>query len=171
MYTPFGSPMTATHRLLSALPLAAGLTGCILTGPSDVARLETARARWEARNLRISYRFEISRSCFCGYPGALPATSVYVFGGRVLEAHHLANGNPITAEAVATIPTVDGLFNLIAEAIEEGADEVRVRYHPDTGAPLEIRIDRIRQAADDELFIETSNFGVVPINAPKSHTP
>lgn len=155
--------------ILAAAFMAAGCG--LLTGPSDRDLLAAARAKWEGQSLRQSYSFDISRSCFCGYPGALPRTRVYVFDGRVTLAHHPYSDDPITAEAVATIPTVDGLFDLIAEAIEEGADEVRVRYDPDTGAPLEIRIDRIRQAVDDELLIETSNYGVVLIDAPPSRSP
>lgn len=161
---PFKLGATFAAALLAA--------GCgLVTGPSDADLLEAARAKWNSQSLRQSYSFDISRSCYCGYPGALPLTRVWVFDGRITLAHHPHIDDPITAEVVATIPTVDGLFDLIAEAIANAAHEVRVRYEPDTGAPLEIRIDRIRQAIDDELFIETSNFGVVLINVPTSHVP
>ena len=63
------------------------------------------------------------------------------------------DGTPVPAQHAESFPTVDGLFQLILDAIEDDADEIDVVYDPDTGVPLEIAIDFIEMAADDELTV------------------
>lgn len=157
--------MPPLRTTLFALGLVSTVASCgLLTGPSDRDRLEAARARWASHGLHQSYSFDFQRSCFCGYPGALPPTGVEVILGAVAFANDRATGAPLGAEALATIPTVEGLFDLIETAIREHAAEVRVRYDPEHGAPLEIWIDRIRHAIDDEMSITTGHYDEIIID-------
>ncbi len=53
--------------------------------------------------------------------------------------------------------TVQGLFDVVQDAIDSGADEVSVTYDPDLHYPTEINIDRIKGAIDDELRVFASD--------------
>jgi len=130
-----------------------GLAGCTSTGPSDLRQLDAARARWTQSGLDHHYFAEISRSCYCGFPGAFPQTRIEVSDGTLTGAWEVPSGNPVPRGFLSQYPTVHQLFELIASEIASKAAEVRVDYDPIHGAPMRIFIDRIRNAIDDELAI------------------
>src|SRR5690606_6063300 len=57
--------------------------------------------------------------------------------------------------------TVEGIFDEIQDALDEGADEVVVDYDPDTGRPLRVDIDWMAMAIDDEMGITVDSFTVL----------
>ena len=151
--------MAASYRRIGALLLLALLPACGLTGPSELDQLEAARARWHRSPLRDSYFIELTRSCFCPYPGAFPWTRVEVVNGAVVDAWELPPRNPIPNGLLANYPTVPALFDLIAHELANKSAVVRVEYDPGHGAPMQIYFDRIRQAIDDELSITIHALG------------
>jgi hypothetical protein len=123
---------------------------CSVLDPEDDAQrdeLEGARSRWEMVG-PAAYRTTQTHVCFCGTEvrgpvvvrvSAAGTTRTYVSDGRTVPAH-----------LEQFFPTVEGLFDEIEEALEQGADEVRVTYDPTTGAPLDVFIDYSERTADEE---------------------
>ena len=57
--------------------------------------------------------------------------------------------------------TIDRLFATLAKA-QADADEVKVTYDPTYGFPQSIAIDNVKDATDDEISYEVTNFEVLP---------
>lgn len=145
--------MPRPARGCALLLLTAMLAGCSSTGPSDTIQLEAARARWSGSGIASHYQVELSRLCFCGFPGAFSRTALVVTNGQIVQAWDVGTGDAVPAGLWGQFPTVIQLFDLIAAEIAAGSDLIQVSYHPDHGAPMTIFLDRIRQAIDDELSI------------------
>ena len=143
------------HRssITTSLSLLVGLAGCTSTGPSDLRQLDAARVRWTQSGLDSHYYAELTRSCFCGFPYAFSRTRIEVVDGEVVGAWEVPSGNEVPRGFLSRFPTVAELFDVIQFEIAAKSAEVRVEYHADHGAPMEIFIDRIRNAVDDELAI------------------
>jgi hypothetical protein len=60
----------------------------------------------------------------------------------------------VPTEQASWFPTVAEAFDLIQEAFDQGAHRVDVRYDPASGAPLDIYIDRVERAVDEEMRYE-----------------
>jgi len=137
--------------IFTLLVLAAA--GCASTGPSDTDQLEAAQARWIQSGLSEHYQIELSRLCFCGFPGAFSHLGLEVVEGQIVRAWEVGSGNEVPRGFSSQFPTVTALFDLIAFEIAAKSDLIQVSYHPTHGAPMQIFIDRIRQAVDDEVSI------------------
>jgi len=120
-----------------------------LTAPE--AQLERNESRWASRR-PLSYRYGLRRSCFCP-PDAIGPVRVRVHGETVVERIYIDSGDPVSSTFETSFPTVEGLFDLIRTALEQDAYRVDVTYHADLGVPLDISIDYIENAVDDELAI------------------
>ena len=133
----------------------AGL-GCGITGPDDPLdgereRLEQARAQW--RSLGIAdYRFTFQRSCFCA-PSLREPALVNVFRGDIVSVESAASGVP---QDPAFYYTVEQLFGIIEDAIDEDAARLSVTYDSAMGYPTSGFIDRSEQIADEEIGFEAS---------------
>jgi hypothetical protein len=138
-------------RLAAALLLF--LPACVpaATGPVDgpagePQSLQEARALWASAG-GDDYAYTISRSCFCP-PESTGPFEVTVRDGRIARATRA--GSAVDAGQLA-LPTVEELFDQIAEAQRTGAAEVRVSYDDRLGYPAEIWIDVDRMMADEEV--------------------
>jgi len=58
--------------------------------------------------------------------------------------------------------TVEELFGVIESAQAGAADEVTVEYDPESGYPVRISIDYIKQAVDDEVSYQITNLVLLP---------
>jgi hypothetical protein len=143
--------------LFAGLLAAAVVSGCATARPPDVGddplagadstreALDAARARWQAAGLD-DYRFTYSNSCFCPEDVRGPFT-ITVRDGVVREV--LFQGGPVAADAQRH-PTVEALFDRLAEAFDRGADAVRVAYDEALGYPAAAYVDYEAMAADEE---------------------
>ena len=150
-----------TRRLL--LLLALGLTAAVFTAApagaqnlppatpdpsiadgSAQSALTAARARWKRSNVR-SYDFEVKRTCFCPYTGWI---AVKVRGGVISKRSRAAAGD------LASVPR---LFRVIQTAIDDKAHKLSVRYGA-RGVPLEVFMDPIQYAVDDEWGFDVRRF-------------
>ena len=134
---------------LSGLILSLGLLAACgnPNAPDDV---EDAQRTWNEQGI-TSYRLVFDRVCFCltDHAGRFV---VVVVDGTVVSVTDPATGlERVRSDEVAY--TVPALFDLIEREHRQGADEVDVEYHRELGYPLTIRIDRVRQATDDELEV------------------
>lgn len=142
------------HFLGTALLALLGL-GCGTTGPSDPLedereRLQQARAQW--RSLGIAdYRFTFQRSCFCA-PSLREPALVNVLRGDIVSVEDMA-GAPQDPDLYYT---VEQLFEVIEDAIDQGAARLSVTYDPGLGYPTSAFIDRSEMIADEELGFEAS---------------
>jgi hypothetical protein len=136
--------------LPSALLLTLALGAAACGNPNAPDDLDDAERTWNEQGI-TSYRLVFDRICFCltDHAGRF---EVMVIGGNVVSVIDPLTGRErVRSDEVAY--TVPALFEVIEREHREGADEVDVEYHRELGYPLAIRIDRERQATDDELEI------------------
>lgn len=135
-------------RFLFVAALLALLSGsaCYDVGP-ERGELDRARARW-AEAEPEHYVYALERICFC--PPFGPAR-VTVAAGQVVSVEWLTPPSEGFQPEAEWYPGVDGLFELIEDALERRAHSVQVTYDPDNGVPMELYIDYSEQMADEEL--------------------
>lgn len=118
------------------------------------ADLVAARRQWQALRI-VSYDYRYQNQCFCA-PTVTAPVVLEVRGGAITGATRVDDGTPLGSEALVYYRTVDDVFALIAEAIDENAAHVDVRYDPARGYPTSVFIDRDERIADEEVRIEAS---------------
>lgn len=143
--------MKRVAAMLAWLPLVVACGGL---GPRDAQRaeLEANLTRWTSLG-PSSYRYTLVRSCFCPYLGPVRVT---VAADTVVARLVVESGEPVPEHSEAAYPTVDGLFELLMDAFDHGADAIDVTYDPELGVPMSISIDFLEQAIDDELGIQVT---------------
>jgi hypothetical protein len=116
------------------------------------AELDGARGRWKSAAL-AGYEYGYHKFCEC-HRESPPETVVTVRGGSVTGVRHRPAGAAIEVPAAEKnfeyYWTVDGLFDLIASALERGV-QVRAAYDAELGFPREIYIDYDSNLIGDEL--------------------
>lgn len=137
--------------LLALLLSTLGVATCDVSGPglSELHELSTNRARW-SRVGPDAYSYAVRRLCFCAGP-ALVAVRVTVLEDGTVERVYVETGEEVPEELQELFPTVDGLFDVLADAFDRNAHSVEVTYDPSSGAPLDIFIDYRENVADEEL--------------------
>ena len=133
--------------IATAATILAGAACSSGTGPSG--DLAAARSRW-SRLAPTSYTVTVTRSCEC-LPGAAGLVVVSVRNGVVASRVYAHSGAPVSVEFATLFPGVDGLFELIDEAVRDGTRPLVARYHPTLGYPT--RIELGDPAVDAPLYI------------------
>jgi hypothetical protein len=143
-----------TLRLHRAVPLivAAALAGCEALGldsEADETRDQLIRHRelWAGHGYS-DYSYTLERLCFCVLHSPI---SIDVAGGEVVAARYANGSGVLGQEALSSLPTVEGLFRIIEEALADRVDALHVTYHRTLGYPESISIDRRFGTADDEI--------------------
>jgi hypothetical protein len=132
--------------LASLLALAAA--PCFADAQADLA---ASRARWQSAAL-ADYEYGYHKYCAC-HPDTPPETLVTVHDGKVTRVRHRPVGYDHEVEAPRGLEyywTIDGLFDLIAAAIDRRA-EVRTAYDETLGYPTEIHVDYDADLIGDEV--------------------
>jgi hypothetical protein len=124
------------------------------TPPGERERLSQNQALWRAQGHR-SYRFEYRHLCFCGSAVTDPVI-IEVRGGAIASIHYAATGEAVPPERYQQYLTVDALFALARQALDEAAS-VAIGYDPTFGYPTRVDVDWRREIADDEGFHQASN--------------
>lgn len=101
--------------------------------------LDDARTLWASNDFSI-YEYTITYQCFCPTEELGPFTALVTEG----EVTNLTEGS--TKE----LATVQALFDMIQEAIDEGAATIEVSYDETTGHPTSVWIDIDEMMADEE---------------------
>ena len=133
------------------------LTACS-TSPASL--LAANRRKWESQHI-THYRFHLSIICFCGFSDRMPLT-IEVKDGQLISI--LDRQGQSMTEFLATFEkysTIEKLFNVLDSALNGGADKVTVDYNIDYGYPQSINIDYIKDAIDDEMAFEISEFEIL----------
>lgn len=140
-----------SYRRVASLALVLASAGCGIlhpdgSGPGD---LEHNRERWEATR-PSAYTMVIERHCFCPEPTRGPVR-ITVQATIPTSRVYTDSGEAVLAELAPVFPTIDGLFDVLRDAYDRDAHEVRVSYDEDTGIPFDIWIDYHEDAVDEEL--------------------
>ena len=138
-------------RLSMAAILVTLAGGCSDLGPDETLQeeLERAQRSWAAEGPE-AYVYGVERICFCGLESRGPVR-VRVEAGVVTERAYVESGEPVPSALADLFPSVEGLFDLVRDAISMGAHTVRVTYDPELGVPVDLWIDYHAQVADEEL--------------------
>jgi len=135
---------------VGAALLAAGSTACSDLGTDVMGRIQELadhRQLWQATR-PAAYVYAVERLCFCALAGPVRVT---VSDGAVTERVYVESGELVPEQQGDLYPTVDGLFDLLANAMGTGAHEVTVTYDEATGVPTDFWIDYQENVADEEL--------------------
>ena len=133
---------------------AALAVAVLLASPAAFAdaELDAARARWQQAAL-ASYEYGYHKFCEC-HRESPPETTVTVRAGTVTNVRHRPAGSAVDVPAADKnfeyYWNVDGLFGVIASALERGV-QVRTVYDAELGFPREIYIDYDANFIGDEL--------------------
>lgn len=120
--------------LVRAGALIVGLTRC---GPGE-AELDSERSAWESvRPTR--YRFDYTVTGFA--PGGGP-WNIEVNAEQVVSVAYAGPGaTPEIGLNAETAPTIEDLFERVAQALDKGQSDVTVRYDPQWHHPVEAYFD------------------------------
>ncbi|GAA3955390.1 hypothetical protein GCM10022278_12470 [Allohahella marinimesophila] len=135
-----------------------------ITGPANepvaepeapvIADLASAEAAWNAADLD-DYQFTLTRICFCDPE---PPVVIIVRDDAVESAFYQPNGEYLSAEELAELPTVDGLFQEIKDAYAAEVALVEASYNNARGYPESVFIDYDDNFVDEESGFEVSGF-------------
>jgi hypothetical protein len=138
----------------SVLLAACGILGVGEDGNRDL--LERNRRRW-AENAPANYHFVFQRVCFCPLEIVSPV-EVVVRGGVVVSRTYVQTGQPVTTQHTALFPAIEGVFDVIVDALDRGADRLEVTYDGRYGFPTDATFDYVLNAVDDELAFRVRSF-------------
>ena len=129
-----------------------GSTG---TDPAEVELLRASRERWDREGLtRYRYTLELHAMIVGGSPIAVEVRDDAPVSVRYVDG---AAAGP-EASFIARFDTVEELFGVIEEQLEQGADRIAAAYDPALGYPVSAEIDPEENAIDDEFSFQVSGF-------------
>ena len=132
------------------------------TGSGNQTEIERNLDKWRDANIS-HYRYRLNISCFCVFSQDMPLV-IEVMDGKVVSMEY-ESGKEIDApdlELFNKFSTIDRIFAEVEAGLAGAADEVKVTYDETYGFPVDITIDYVKEAIDDELYLTVSNFEVLP---------
>lgn len=139
--------------------LALILSACSLMPASE---FNQNLAKWHQADLS-HYQYDLVIGCFCPFSQDMPLT--IEVKDEVVVSITRADGTLIDSSNMnyqyyVPYAILDGLFAELKTEMTE-ADEITVTYDPLYGFPVNVAIDRIKLAMDDELSLQVINFEVL----------
>jgi hypothetical protein len=145
-------------RIAFLLPLF--LAACDIVGTEDVFEVERDRldrnAELWASTQPAHYSFFLERLCFCGTE-VTARVRIVVLNGAVISRTY-ADGRPVPSQWHELFPPMEGVFQILREALDREAFEFEVQYDPDRGYPRTVAIDYVENAVDEELGLRLTGF-------------
>ena len=147
-------------RFIPAALLLLAAAGCA-TEPSDNVRnsLQAGKAKWASLNLK-NYEFTMTLACFCGAPAA--PVRVTVVNGVVTSRIDTNTEAPVAASANQHYPNVEGLVDLVENALNQGVDNISTRWDQERGYPFNVLIDYRFATIEDNISWNVKDFAVTP---------
>ena len=112
-------------------------TACPVAG--DQEALDQNRQLWEAAGI-LTYRYRFQRVCECLPEDARPVI-VNVQNDAVNGATYADSGQAVDADRLARFSTINELFDVIQQSINDVADSIIVEYDSELGYPFDVWID------------------------------
>lgn len=143
------------HGRLLMAAIFTGLSACSsVTAPES--ELASARQRWAERG-PTSYTYILARTCEC-LPETTGPVAITVQDGAVISRVYVRTGTPVAASHQSQFPPIEGVFDMIDEAIRRRTEQLRADYHPTLGYPLNIGINLHLLEVDGGLKVIISEF-------------
>ena len=146
-------------RKLIFIFIVLALAACSAGNQTEIER---NKEKWQDANI-THYRYNLTLGCFCVFSQDIPLV-IEVMDGNVVSMEY-KNRNPIDTtnrEFFERFSTIDRIFSELEADLAGAADEVTVTYDPTYGFPVEVTIDYVKEATDDELYLTISDFEVLP---------
>ena len=147
-----------------ALVVAACSSAAQAGGDQSGNQTEIERNLEKWRDANVShYRYQLNISCFCAFRGDMPLV-IEVMDGKVVSMEYESGKeiDPANRELFDKFATIDRIFKEVEAGLAGAADEVKVTYDETYGYPVDITIDYMKEATDDELYLTVSNFEALP---------
>jgi hypothetical protein len=129
------------------------------TSPTELTEVERnldqVETQWQAQDLS-DYRFQFRWQCFCP-EDYRELVWITVRGGEITSVETVDPDSDVTPLDNSEYRTVDGLFDLIRDGIEEEAYEIRVEYDDAKGYPASLYIDYEANIVDEERGFSVSS--------------
>ncbi len=100
-----------------------------------------------------NYRYTFQRLCFCV---DIRPVEIEVRAGAIVSVTVIETGEELDTSVFDWFETVDGLFDMVLDAIDRKAERLEVTYHPTLGYPTDIDVDYSFNIADEEQRILAS---------------
>jgi hypothetical protein len=147
-------------KKITLLILATILAACSFGG----SELSRHQVQWQEAGI-THYRFQLNVSCFCLFRSQMPLT-IEVKDGEIVSMTDV-NGEAFPmddpmSDLVMKHATIDRLFSELGSDSVQQADRLTMSFDPTYGYPVEVAIDFIELAADDELYLSVSAFEPLP---------
>ncbi|HEX6270650.1 MAG TPA: DUF6174 domain-containing protein [Anaerolineales bacterium] len=145
---------------LFALTAAACTAGAQAGG--NQTEVERNQEKWRDANVS-HYRYNLNISCFCVFSQDMPLV-IEVMDGKVVSMEYQSGKEIDTTnlELFERFASIDRIFSEIEADLAGAADEVTVTYDPTYGFPVDVSIDYVKEAIDDELYLTVSDFEALP---------
>ncbi|MTI89045.1 MAG: hypothetical protein FH748_13895 [Balneolaceae bacterium] len=127
-------------------------------------QLKVQKELWESANIK-NYTYLVDKICFCGFPGeALVVVRNHTVSDfldpetreSIMIEREGEEPQPLAEVIPNAYPTINDLFDITEDAIQEQADYLDIEYHESTYHPSQLIIDYWYNTVDDELTIITS---------------
>ena len=155
-----GNTITFRGDAILEETLDAALTPPKPANPSLVElqeELNQNRESWEVQGI-TDYQMEFRWQCFCS-PDFVAPVIISVTRGDTLDSVVFAeNGLPADRTFSPNYLSIDGLFDLIQDAIDRSAFRISVKYHSELGYPISAAIDYDQRIADEERGFQVAAF-------------
>lgn len=129
-------------------------------GAEVQAALDDGIRTWSAAGFS-SYDLDVRRLCDCD-PGLTGTVKVRVRSGQVVARTLAPKGEELALEFAEAYPTITGLFAVVQDALDRGADAIQVEFEPDLGFPEDLAIDYREGRVTDDLAFEVVK--LVPVD-------
>jgi hypothetical protein len=142
--------------LLVLLPL---LVGCVIFSSIEEdaqGELDLNRALWDAAAIH-DYSMTFQRLCQCSFEFLIPVR-ITVRGDTIREVTDLDTGEPVGQSIEEAFLAVDGVFDVIQEAINRNAAAIDVSYNNTFGYPIDVDIDLSRSQFNDDVQFQIREF-------------
>jgi hypothetical protein len=121
--------------------------------------LRQNRERWVDHNI-ANYRYTLQTHCLCP-PEYGQLVVIEVRDNRMVSITSALDSSSVDNQGFDHIDTIEKLFNIIQDAIDNDAYNIEVSYDPDFGYPRQVSIDYEEKIADEEMRYEVINFEVI----------
>lgn len=134
--------------------------GTLAACSSSIQEQELAEAREQWSRQPRSYELTWQQDCFCSIDMVRPIR-IRVVEGQITSATFVDDRVDVPESIRDTLVTVDGVFDRIEDAIDDGAAQIDVEYDATWGYPASLYIDYSRRTADEELAMQLSDFAPI----------
>ena len=156
-----GKRIRLLYCMVLLCAILAMLHGCILKDDrlADVqSKLDQNRKKWMSKVVS-NYQFNFRWECYCS-PEYVGPVNISVRENRIDGAVFVENEVPVAVEGLERYRTIEGLFDLLQEGIDENAHTISAHYHSELGYPVKVSIDYEEDSVDEELGFEINSLSI-----------